>query len=106
MENELQCDNSVSVGSHIKSAKSNSSACVSYEKTRMSLLDLGPVLFGDIDGLIAWFQRKKLLSSHVTCPSCGTAMTFQERNDIQDKRRYKIYKRLKKVQKITEQNND
>jgi len=55
----------------------------------MSLLDLGPVLFGDIDTLLAWFQCRHLLSRQMACPTCGTAMDFQERNDIQDKRRSK-----------------
>jgi len=56
----------------------------------MSLLDLGPLLIGDIDGLISWFKQKHLLSRDVTCPSSGTAMTFQERNDIQDKKTKKV----------------
>ena len=58
------------------------------KKGIMSLLDLGPVIFGDIDGQITWFQTKSLLSRQVTCPSCGAAMVLQHRSDIQDKRRY------------------
>ena len=58
------------------------------KKGIMSLLDLGPVIFGDIDGQITWFQTKSLLSRQVTCPSCGAAMVLQHRSDIQDKQRY------------------
>ena len=54
----------------------------------MSLLDLGPVIFGDIDRQIAWFQSKNLLPRQATCSSCGAAMALQQRNDIQDKKRY------------------
>ena len=54
----------------------------------MSLLDLGPVIFGDIDRQIAWFQSKNLLPRQATCSSCGAAMVLQQRNDIQDKKRY------------------
>ena len=54
----------------------------------MSLLDLGPVIFGDIDRQIAWFQSKHLLPRQATCSSCGAAMVLQQRNDIQDKKRY------------------
>ena len=39
----------------------------------MSLLDLGPVIFGDIDRQIAWFQSKHLLPRQATCSSCGAA---------------------------------
>ena len=56
------------------------------KKGIMSLLDLGPVIFGDIDGQITWFQTKS--PRQVTCPSCGAAMVLQHRSDIQDKRRY------------------
>ena len=28
---------------------------------KMSILDIGPVIFGDIDAQIAWFQNKHLL---------------------------------------------
>jgi hypothetical protein len=52
----------------------------------MSILDLGQVIFGDLDNQIAWFQQKNLLSLQPN-PACGsyTAMVIQTRNDIQDK---------------------
>ena len=53
----------------------------------MSILDLGEVIFGDLDNQIAWFQGKGLLSNQPNCSVCGTAMVVQVRNDIQDKRR-------------------
>ena len=50
----------------------------------MSILDLGQVIFGDLDKQIAWFQQKNLLSLQ---PNCSVAIVIQTRNDIQDKRR-------------------
>ena len=49
----------------------------------MSLLQLGPVLFGGTPGIIAYLQTKHVLSSRKQCP-CGTAMQLQDRNDISD----------------------
>lgn len=49
----------------------------------MSLLQLGPVLFGGTPGIIAYLQAKNVLSSSKQC-SCGTAMQLQDRNDISD----------------------
>ena len=53
----------------------------------MSTLDIGPVIFGDIDTQISWFQGKNLLSSQPNCPVCATPMVIQVRGDVQDKRR-------------------
>ena len=53
----------------------------------MSILDLGQVIFGDLDKQIAWFQQKNLLSLQPNCSVCGTAMVIHTQNDIQDKRR-------------------
>ena len=53
----------------------------------MSILDHAPVLEGGADDQIAWFQAKGLLGGTCNCPSCGSAMRLQARNDIQDKRR-------------------
>ena len=33
----------------------------------MSILDLGQVIFGDLDKQIAWFQQKNLLSLQPNC---------------------------------------
>ena len=51
----------------------------------MNILDLGQVIFGDLDKEIAWFQQKNLLSLQPNCSVCGTAMVIQTRIDIQDK---------------------
>ena len=53
----------------------------------MSILDLGQVIFGDLDKQFAWFQQN-LLSLQPNCSVCGTAMVIQTQNDIQDKRLY------------------
>ena len=53
----------------------------------MSILDLAPVIAGNADNQITWFQQKGLLASSLNCPACGCAMRMQTRNDIQDKRR-------------------
>ena len=50
----------------------------------MSILDIGPVIFGDID---TWLQGKNLLSSQPNCPVCATPMVIQVCGDVQDKRR-------------------
>ena len=34
----------------------------------MSILDLGPYMFGDVDQQIGWFQSKGLLATSKTCP--------------------------------------
>jgi len=54
----------------------------------MSILDIGAVIFGDIDAQIAWFQGKNLLAVQPSCSACRTPMVIQVRSDIQDKRRY------------------
>ena len=57
----------------------------------MSILDLGQIIFGDLDrqagGLPGFSTEKNLLSLQPNCSVCGTAMVIQTRNDIQDKRR-------------------
>ena len=54
---------------------------------KMSILDIGPVIFADIDTQIDWFQNKHLLSLQPNCSACGQNMIIQVRTDIQDKRR-------------------
>ena len=39
---------------------------------KMSILDIGPVIFGDIDRQISWFQGKHLLANQTYCSACGT----------------------------------
>ena len=54
----------------------------------MSILQLGPVIFGDTDKLIRYLQRKGLLSTNKTCP-CGSAMQLSERSDVSDGVRFR-----------------
>ena len=54
----------------------------------MSILDLGPYMFGDVDQQIAWFQSKGLLATSKTCPACSQSMNMQIRSDVTDKYRY------------------
>ena len=57
-------------------------------KMSLSILDIAPVLAGDPDQQITWFQQRGLIARNKTCPSCSSVMHMQCRNDIQDKRRY------------------
>ena len=47
---------------------------------KLSILQLGPVLFGGTPAIIAHLQAKHVLASHKQCP-CGTAMQLQDRSD-------------------------
>ena len=49
----------------------------------MSILQLGPVMFGETDQLITYLQSKNLLASNKTCP-CGSAMQLSARSDVSD----------------------
>ena len=56
------------------------------EKKRflMSLLELGPVIFGDTDDLIAYLQDKHLLASNMMCTNCNEAMQLRSMSYISD----------------------
>ena len=54
----------------------------------LSIMKMGPVLFGSIEDLIAYLQGKGLLASNKLCPNCSSNMTLQRRSDIEDKFRY------------------
>ena len=43
----------------------------------MSLLDLGPVIFGPKQGLIAYLQSEHLLAQSMQCQHCALPMQFQ-----------------------------
>ena len=58
----------------------------------LSILKMGPLLFGSIEDLIAYMQGKGLLARNKQCPSCSSNMALQRRSDIQDKFRYIIIK--------------
>ena len=49
----------------------------------MSLLQLGPVLFGGTPGIIAYLQAKHVISSNKQCVR-GTAMRLQDCSGISD----------------------
>ena len=57
----------------------------------MSILDLGPVIFGKIEDQITWFQQRCLLVLAPLCPVCTTPMQMQARSDVQDKYKYIQY---------------
>ena len=54
----------------------------------MALSILKPVLFGSIENLIAYLQRKGLLATNKQCPNCASTMVLQRRSDTEDKYRY------------------
>ena len=50
----------------------------------MSLLELGPVIFGSTEDLIGWFRAKRLLARTQDCSSCGVSMRPGQRRDETD----------------------
>ena len=50
----------------------------------MSLIDIGPVIVGPKDGLIAWLRNKRLLARSQDCTFYNTAMREGRRGDISD----------------------
>ena len=54
----------------------------------MSILQLGPVIFGETDQLITYLQGKNLLSTNKTCP-CGSAIQLSPRSDASDGVRFR-----------------
>ena len=59
-------------------------------KYKMSILDLGPVIFNSVEEQIELFQQHSLLATRHKCPACHVDMEMQLRSDIQDK-----YRRIK-----------
>ena len=51
---------------------------------KMSLLEIGPVIFGSTEGLIDYLRRHHLLADHCNCTRCGVAMRQRPRNDVSD----------------------
>ena len=56
----------------------------------LSILKMGPVLFGSVENLIAYLQGKGLLATNNQCPNCVSTMVLQRRSDMEDKYRYNI----------------
>ena len=50
----------------------------------MSLLELGPVIYGPTDDLISWFRTKRLLARSQDCATCNIPMRQGTRKDITD----------------------
>lgn len=51
---------------------------------KMSLMELGPVIFGAKNELIAWLRNKRLLARSQDCANCNTAMGEGHRSDVSD----------------------
>ena len=48
----------------------------------MSLLDIGPVIFGRKEGHIDYLRRHHLLADHCNCARCGVLMHERPRTDV------------------------
>ncbi len=51
----------------------------------LSLLDVGPIIFGDTSGIITYLQGKNLIASTKAC-RCGVAMNLGRKADLSDGR--------------------
>lgn len=47
----------------------------------MSLMEVGPIIFGSKINLIQFLQHEKLLARTMTCPNCQIPMNFQTRDE-------------------------
>ncbi len=47
----------------------------------MSLLELGPVIFGGTPGIVSYLQARNLLANHSNCSRCGVGMQERPRRD-------------------------
>ncbi len=50
----------------------------------MSMVDVGPVIFGSTYNLNQYMQTHGLLASSMVCQNCGVAMTLQARSVCSD----------------------
>ena len=50
-------------------------------KSIMSLLELGPIIFGPKRDLINFLQNKHLIARNMDCQQCGIAMNLQRRDE-------------------------
>ena len=60
-------------------------------RTTISLLELGPVIFGGIDGIISLLQWKALLAQKKTCHRCLVPMNITRRASLTDGRAFWCY---------------
>ena len=56
--------------------------------TTISLLELGPVTFGGIDGIISFLQGKGRLAQQKTCHHCLVPMNIARRASLTDGRAF------------------
>ena len=49
-------------------------------------MDLGPIIFGPTDSLVAWLRARGLLARTQDCSSCNTPMREGSRRDVTDGR--------------------
>ena len=56
----------------------------------MSILDFGKIIFGPVEDIISWMQRKHLLASSKDCSGYNIAMVWSTRSDRSDGYRYGI----------------
>ena len=52
--------------------------------TNMSLLELGPTIFGGTEAIIDYLRRHHLLADHCNCSHCGIGMRERPRRDVSD----------------------
>ena len=50
----------------------------------LSILQIGPVIFGPTADLISYLQQKHLLADSQTCVNCNTPMDLRKKADISD----------------------
>jgi len=53
-------------------------------RTTISLLQLGPVIFGDTDGILSFLQGKGLLAQQLTCHRCSVPTNTARRASLTD----------------------
>ena len=58
-------------------------------RTTISLLELGPVIFGGIDGIISFLQGKGLLAQQKTCHRCLVPMNIARKASLTDGRAFR-----------------
>ena len=51
----------------------------------MSLLEVGPVIFGGVAGIVTYLRQHRLLATQKTCSRCSVSMRERPREDISDK---------------------
>ena len=55
---------------------------IQYRTMSRSLLELGPVIFGPTEDLVAWFRTNRLLARTQDCSACHVQMREGRRSDV------------------------